>query len=250
MNWRRLSFTKLISELPLVDKNQLLNTQQTTTIKMPTLRSGTHSRSVSIAPPDYTPVKLYQVVAVALAVAVASGVALIAASSHSSYSSSTVMLNLAMELEPFSTSGGIKFVGVLDKGLNSNKIRRLVRGEFNCSHCNKNANLLMRMVGTNTHIGGFCQRLYSGTPNQAVASQPTSSSVTSRIVIKVATTSSSCAYCHTRVTCGSESEPAHATLRAYVGETTETDRASKFYGETFLHYLEKHVTKTSTTRLT
>jgi hypothetical protein len=144
-----------------------------------------------------------------------------------------------MELEPFSTTSGIKFVGVLDKRLFSNKIRRLVRGEFNCSHCNKNANLLMRMVGTNTHVGGFCQRLYSSsTPNQGAIRI-----ATNQFFRDVKNSHKSSEYefelrvlPHPSYVPGSDSEPAHATLRSYVGETTETDRASKFYGESFLHY--------------
>ena len=197
---------------------------------MPTLRSGTSTLVASpIAPPDYTPRGV---------VSGGGGGGSVRGSTSRRVKSALVQqfdsyVKLAMELEPFSTTDGIKFVGVLDKRLFSNKIRRLVRGEFNCSHCNKNANLLMRMVGTNTHVGGFCQRLYSSsTPNQAAIRIATNQffrdvkdSHKSRIL-------SYCAYCHTHVL----KEPAHATLRSYVGETTETDRASKFYGESFLHY--------------
>jgi hypothetical protein len=144
-----------------------------------------------------------------------------------------------MELEPFSAPGGIKFVGVLDKGLFSSKVRRLVRGEFNCSHCNKNAALLMRMVGTNTHTGGFCQRVYSSsTPNQGAIYV-----ALNKFFCEVQSNPSSAEYKfelrvlpHPSYEPKTDSEPAHATLRSYVGVTTETDRSHQFFGETFQHY--------------
>ena len=203
---------------------------------MPTLRSGTSTLVASpIAPPDYTPRGV---------VSGGGGGGSVRGSTSRRVKSALVQqfdsyVKLAMELEPFSTTDGIKFVGVLDKRLFSNKIRRLVRGEFNCSHCNKNANLLMRMVGTNTHVGGFCQRLYSSsTPNQGAIRI-----ATNQFFRDVKNSHKSSEYefelrvlPHPSYVPGSDSEPAHATLRSYVGETTETDRASKFYGESFLHY--------------
>ena len=206
---------------------------------MPTLRSGTSTLVASpIAPPDYTPRGV-----VSGGGGSGGGVSVRGSTSRRIKSALVQQFDsyvkLAMELEPFSTSGGIKFVGVLDKSLFSNKIRRLVRGEFNCSHCNKNANLLMRMVGTNTHIGGFCQRLYSSsTPNQAAIRI-----ATNQFFRDVKDSHKSSDYNfelrvlpHPSYVPKCDSEPAHATLRAYVGETTETDPASKFYGESFLHY--------------
>ena len=148
-------------------------------------------------------------------------------------------VDLAMELKPFSTSNGIKFVGVLDKSLISNKVRKLVRNEFNCSSCNKNAALLIRMVGTNTHEGGFCQRLYSSsTPSQAAiyvalnnffrATHNSSSSSLHKFELRVLP--------HPSYTPRDTEDPANATLRAYKRTTTEADPDSKFFGETFKHY--------------
>lgn len=202
---------------------------------MPTLRSGTSTLVASpIAPPDYTP----------RGVVSGGGGSSVVVTPGRRIKSALVQqfdsyVKHAMALEPFTATDGIKFVGVLDKRLFSNKIRRLVRGEFNCSHCNKNANLLMRMVGTNTHIGGFCQRLYSSsTPNQGAIRI-----ATNQFFRDVKDSHKSSGYNfelrvlpHPSYVPKCDSEPAHATLRAYVGETTETDPASKFYGETFLHY--------------
>lgn len=206
---------------------------------MPTLRSGTSTLvATTFSPPDYT---RREVVSggggggggSSVVVTPVRRIKSALVQQFDSY------VKLAMALEPFSATDGIKFVGVLDKGLFSNKIRRLVRGEFNCSHCNKNANLLMRMVGINTHVGGFCQRLYSSsTPNQG-----TIRIATNQLFREVQSNPSSAEYKfelrvlpHPSYVPKCDSEPAHATLRSYVGETTETDPASKFYGESFLHY--------------
>ena len=208
---------------------------------MPTLRSSTSTLfATQFSPPDYTP-------------SVGGGGGSCGGGSSSSGVVATPLRRVktalnrqfdsyvkhAMELEPFSAPGGIKFVGVLDKSLISSKVRRLVRGEFNCSHCIKNATLLMRMVGTNTHTGGFCQRVYSSsTPNQGaiyvalnkffheVQSNPSSAEY--KFELRVLP--------HPSYEPKTDSEPAHATLRSYVGVTTETDRSHQFFGETFRHY--------------
>ena len=203
---------------------------------MPTLRSSTSTLfATQFSPPDYTPITNCGGGSGSSAV-VATPLRRVKTALNRQFDS---YVKHAMELEPFSAPGGIKFVGVLDKSLISSKVRRLVRGEFNCSHCNKNAALLMRMVGTNTHTGGFCQRVYSSsTPNQGaiyvalnkffheVQSNPSSAEY--KFELRVLP--------HPSYEPKTDSEPAHATLRSYVGVTTETDRSHQFFGETFRHY--------------
>jgi len=203
---------------------------------MPTLRSSTSTLfATQFSPPDYTPITNCGGGSGSSAV-VATPLRRVKTALKRQFDS---YVKHAMELEPFSAPGGIKFVGVLDKSLISSKVRRLVRGEFNCSHCNKNAALLMRMVGTNTHTGGFCQRVYSSsTPNQGaiyvalnkffheVQSNPSSAEY--KFELRVLP--------HPSYEPKTDSESAHATLRSYVGVTTETDRSHQFFGETFRHY--------------
>ena len=205
---------------------------------MPTLRSSTTTLfATPFSPPDYTP-------SVGGGSGGGSGSSVVVATPLRRVKTALTRqfdsyVKHAMELEPFSAPGGIKFVGVLDKSLISGKVRRLVRGEFNCSHCNKNAALLMRMVGTNTHTGGFCQRVYSSsTPNQGAIYV-----ALNKFFCEVQSNPSSAEYKfelrvlpHPSYEPKTDSESAHATLRSYVGVTTETDRSHQFFGETFQHY--------------
>ena len=199
---------------------------------MPTLRSG--SSTVVMTPPSYTPLST--------AVATCGGGSAtgrgrrIKTALNQQFDS---YVDLAMGLEPFTTSSGIKFVGVLDKALFNSKVRKLVRNEFGCSNCVSNSRLLMRMVGTNTTEGGFCQRVFSSsTPNQGeiyvalnrffrnVHSCPSTGSYKFELRMLP----------HPSYTPRDADDTANGTLRAYTGRTTETSLGHKFYGETFKHY--------------
>ena len=144
----------------------------------------------------------------------------------------------AMQLKPFTSENGFKFVGILGNGVISNNLKRLVRGEFHCSMCSSHANLLMRMVGSNTSEGGFCQH-YSAvmSPNQRtlhtrlheiykrVHTSPRGDDKLKLLLLP------SDSYVPVN-----DEDQAIATQRSYTGCTTETTRGHKFYGETFHHY--------------
>lgn len=203
---------------------------------MPTLRSGNSTLTANpIAPPHYTPRQAREVCGGGgggSTVSVPRRIKTDLVRQFDSY------VHDAMLLKPFTSENGFKFVGILGNGVISNNLKRLVRGEFHCSMCSSHANLLMRMVGSNTSEGGFCQH-YSAvmSPNQRTLHtrlheiyKRTHTSPRGADDIKLLLLPSD------SYVPRSDDDPAIATLRSYIGSTTETTPGHKFYGETFLHY--------------
>jgi len=204
---------------------------------MPTLRSGNSTLTANpIAPPSYTPRQAREVCGGGggggSVVRNPRRIKTDLVRQFDSY------VHDAMQLEPFTSENGFKFVGILGNGVISNSIKRLVRGEFHCSMCSSHANLLMRMVGSNTTEGGFCQHNSPVmTPNQRTLHtrlheiyKRTHTSPRGADDLKLLLLPSD------SYVPRSDDDPAIATLRSYTGRTTETTRGHKFYGETFLHY--------------
>ena len=202
---------------------------------MPILRSGANTTVITpVSPPCYTPRQVVSVGGGGSMMQKAPGrVKSPKAMQFDSY------VDLAMELIPFTTSNNIKYVGVLDKTLFSNKARKIIYNEFGCSNCISAAGLLMRMVGTNTPQGGFCQRVYSS----STSNQSAMGVALNRLFKDVQSSPSSGSYKfelrllpHPSYTPHDAADSANATLRSYIGTTTETNPDHKFYGESFKHY--------------
>ena len=208
---------------------------------MPTLRSGNSTLTANpIAPPHYTPRQAREVCGGGGGGTVGGSVVRVPPRRVKTdiIRQFDNYVNDAMRLVPFTSDTGFKFVGILGNGVISNSVKRLYKTEFNCSRCASNGNLLVKMIGSNTTEGGFCQHnSHVMTPNQRTLHtrlheiyKRTHTSPRGADDIKLLLLPSD-SYIPR-----SDDDPAIATLRSYAGSTTETTPGHKFYGETFLHY--------------